>query len=471
MSRIKQYTPTVRVNAEDALHDRILLTIGTWYLGEDIGDSEDPNGTNLLRHLTNHLSPAIVELRNDVVSEDHGVIFNRVGRAERGSQRLEFRQELGTLRAGHPAFPATLATGRLDIQGNRQNNYLRLHCDARLSLNATLYMRQRRLRRVAPRHLQPFADIFRQELPDQVNDEWSLDGRQNWLPTDARKRVVWKSTESVKAATDVVERFRLRIGYELQRARTRVQIANPYGFPEFTAEIECALQQVETYYEFFHEEPLRFVEAIASVAQSYANRVTVRRYDLESENQSISIRMELRAGILLRIYAKTNRRVRFEILHNLQESNIPLRGQQSFTDSSQFGHILELLREHAANEVNAFLDFLNEQPIHPAHQFSPFMLVMRVCDAADNSALAYALLEQLCVHRRVVLSETNPLCSLIRRLADRHLRVPVLVNRSRTPVYRLTRSWHHAIRVLSRDGQLSRLAASPVRRAQLSTVR
>ena len=107
--------------------------------------------------------------------------------------------------------------------------------------------------------------------------------------------------------------------------------------------------------------------------------------------------------------------------------------------------------------------------LHPSQQRSPLMLVIRICRAAEDSySLATALLEQLCVSGRVVLSEANPLAPVIRRLADHNLDTPVLENRPRTSVYRLARPWHHAQRILARDGQLEMLTMPPIRRATLS---
>lgn len=352
----------------------------------------------------------------------------------------------------------------MDIQANRRGQQLELHFDTSVTLNALLYMRQsRQPQPTQTAHLRPFADIFQQTLPVEVNGEWSLDGKNNWLPADSRGKVTWKDSKAFKTPIELVERLRYRIDYEIQRAIKMAQISNPTAFPSFESEIMCRLQQVETCFEFFHDEPLRLVEAVAGVASSYANRVRVRRYDLNTEDQSLSITMELRAGLRFRVYAKTNRRVRFEIQHNLEEANIPFRGPQSFANSLQFDRILARLRDHATTEVNRFLEFLNRQPLHPAQQHSPLMLVLRICEAADSYSLALALLEQLCVSRRVVLSESNPLCPIIRRLADHHLREPVLENRPRTAIYRLTRPWHHARRILAKDGQLARLAIPPIR--------
>lgn len=446
------------------------MSFGTWTFTDDVDDELDVNGGYVLAQLTHHLSAPRVELRNDPASHLHGVIFRRASRVVRGSQRLIFRESAEQLRPGLPAFPPILATGHLNIQSDHFQRRIQINCNADFSSNATRYMRQQGQRqRPAPRHLQPFADVFRLDFPVEVNGEWSLDGEDNWLPTSANGRVMWTQEKAIGAVTELADKLKQRITSELRSAARNAQIADPTAFPSsgLSADAVGQLRQLETYFEFFHEEPVRFVESVESVARSYANRVYVRRYDVETADQSLSIRLELRAGIQLRVYAKTNRRVRFELQHNLPEMNGPLRGLQPFTSRAEQRHVLTMLRDHATVEVNQFLEFLNEQPIHPAQQHSPLMLVIRICESADDSALARGLLEQLCVNRRVVLSETSPLRHVIRRLADHHLREPVLVNRRRTPVYRLTRSWRHAISVLAREGHLTRLAELPVRRARI----
>ena len=178
---------------------------------------------------------------------------------------------------------------------------------------------------------------------------------------------------------------------------------------------------------------------------------------MENDEQSLSLFIELRKGVALRIYAKTNQRIRFEIQHSLDKATRPLQGEQRFDSIETLLEQLRILREDAADLVNDFLQDLGTPEAHPSTSRAPLMLITEVCNAAQSYAKAASILEALSVTGRLVLTDKSPLRQAIMRLIERR----VLVNRSRSSTYKLAPTWREAGRILSQEGRLGLLIDTP----------
>lgn len=321
-------------------------------------------------------------------------------------------------------------------------------------------MRQKRRRQPAASHLRPRPDIFAQSLPSSLQDEHSLDGKDNWLPRNTRGEVAWTTEQSLAAVCDFVEGVQERISHEVTRTISEVRGTYAHTMAEGFRETANVVEQIETYFEFFHRSPLQFVESIQRAANAYARRVEVAFFDIGVEGQSRRILMELFRGVYLRIYAKTNQRIRFEIQHNLSESNRPFDAPQSFANRAQLERILATLRADAAELVNRFLASLNPTPVHESQQHAPLSLVLEVCRAARNYKDAKDLLDALCVNTRIDLTDSPSLRGAVLRLRESGF----LSARPRTTIYTVTREWQSALQTLAEQTRLAAITLHPVTR-------
>lgn len=488
-TKIKPYQPEYRVKAQDALHDRIQLTLGEWKVtGEcPLDDHEDGKTTpanEAVIDFTNYLGTPPKDQRAGPEANLFGLVFNRPSGNKPSRRFLKVRKREAQL--GHPSrdVPPPMFTGTMEMlarPGIKGGSSFELTAELHLKLNPTLHERQQRQRpKPARQGLQPHGELFLREMPNEEGGEWSLDGKDNFLPKNASGEVTWKPAETLPKLARFVDEVWKRTRHELKRTKDGRDTGTPGMYEFLVSKKEGTLHQAETYFEVFHPEPLRFVESIEPRARSFANKVSATRFQVKkkkrglrfqvgNEQQSLSLFIELRKGVALRIYAKTNQRVRFEIQHRLDKANRPLQGEQSFDGIEALVDLLSTLREDAASLVNDFLDELNSSEGHPSTARAPLMLVTEISNAAQDYGKTASILEALCVNGRLVLSDNSPLRQAIMRLIERR----VLVNRHRSSTYKLAPTWREAGRILAQEGRLSLLIDTPAlsraRQARQST--
>ena len=463
-TKIKPYQPDFRVKAEDALHDKIQLTLGEWKVkGEfplDEWEELSPANTALL-DFTNYLGAPPAAQRNGTEAELFGLVFNRPSGNKLNKRFLDVRKSEATIGQPSRTNPPPMFGGFMEIaarRGAEGGESFELTAEAHLKLNATRYERQQRQKpKPARQGLKPYGELFIRDMPQVEQGEWSLDGKDNFLPKNADGEVTWKPADTLPKLARFVDEVWKRITHEFKRTKAVHDVARSGLYELVEQSREGTLRQVETYFEVFHAEPLRFVESIEPRARTFASSVSATRYQLANDEQSLSLFIERRKGVGLRIYAKTNQRVRFEIQHSLDKANRPLQGAQSFDSIESLLELLRTLREDAADLVNDFLEELSTPEPHVSTARAPLMLVTEVCNAAQSYDRAASLLEALCVTGRLVLSEKSPLCQAIRRLAERR----VLMNRPRSSTYRLAPAWKEAGSILAQEGRLPLLIDTP----------
>lgn len=464
MSRITDYQTTSRVTADDALHDKVEVTLGDWFENlfcpsESIAEAFDS--------FTNHLAVPPESIRQSAERwAEHGIVFTRPSGRASNYRRLRFRRQEQRTGQGETTIPPMLPNGFLETKLRRFGDSTHsapvafIECKCNAKLNATTYMRQKRTRRRAASHLAPRPDIFAQSLPSSFQGEYSFDGKANWLPRNARGEVAWTTAQSLAAVCDFVEGVQARIAHEITRATGEVRSNYARSMAEVVRESANVVEQVETYFEFFHRSPLQLVESIQEAANAYARRAEVAFFDIGTEGQSRRILMELFKGVYLRIYAKTNQRIRFEIQHNLSEANRPFDASQSFGNRAELGAILSTLRTDAAELVNRFLATLNPTPVHESQQHAPLSLVLEVCRAARNYEDAKMLLDALCVNTRI----DSAACPSLRPALLRLKESGVIRARRYTTIYTATREWQTALQTLAEQTRLAAITLHPVMR-------
>ena len=196
-----------------------------------------------------------------------------------------------------------------------------------LFLNPTRFLRYQDPATYIPpgRDLIRHGGLFFQERIVSETDEISLDGQDNYLPDTAEFQFahdgrLWKRHMRtyldgvVRMIAEDAIRARLYAGVRLDRIPSNEQ--KPFN-----------LKEVETYFEFRSTTPLQTVKDIAPLVCSFNElRTSVDQYrpllSTTWERDSFVITKRIRTGVKLKIYAKTNHRIRVEVVHDLTKASL-----------------------------------------------------------------------------------------------------------------------------------------------------
>ncbi|WP_345737667.1 hypothetical protein [Prosthecobacter algae] len=441
MGSIAAYSHGITVTAENALHDRITARLRGWTaLREIVG--ETPLAT--VQTFSPLLSVPAMSLRQTRTAGAFGIVF---GRPEgRASDRVSFRSRAIELPGFRHPIPAMLPQVKLHLRGIRDGAGVNaVYGEATATLNATRYMRQRGFRRRLD--LGPNQDVFRHSeyFRPPTNGEHSLDGNDNWFPADESGAVGWNDDQARSAPVRFLSSLHARIASEFQRAAS----LSP-DMAATQAALSGSLQQVETYWEFWHDEPLRLVQSLQREALQFGGQVRSQIFETATDGHSLGLSFSVTAGTRLRIYAKTNRRVRFEVEHSLE------RSRRGFSSTTEITALLSAARTDAAETVNGFLDFVHPQrPVHFSQCRSPLALVCEIVHAVHgNYSHAQSLLEALSVHSRLTTVRNSPLRPAIIRLVENGIFQP---SRPRSRSYVPSPVWRYAGEVLAQQDRLNEL--------------
>lgn len=189
------------------------------------------------------------------------------------------------------------------------------------------------------------------------------------------------------------------------------------------------LRLVETYFEFAAEDPISLVHRLHRLLISYARESVVRGYVMRPpealrDRNSPSVTLYLREGLSLRVYAKTNRRVRWEVVHDFRKNRLraSIPGIATITSSNpeQLFTWLEACAVSAAEEVNRVMEYLElhsgQENGQPPIGVTPYRLLRLISDAAESEDIAEFLLEALCEEQSVVMTNKAPFLSAARAL-------------------------------------------------------
>ena len=192
---------------------------------------------------------------------------------------------------------------------------------------------------------------------------------------------------------------------------------------------QLTIRSVETYWEYRVEDAVSWVaEAEPRIAAlGRASEARTRDYpsgDIGADAQVNSRRIlaRLRAGTNLRVYAKTNKRVRFEIVHNLLENRhiVSERNRQGSTFEILPSCLLECTHV-AADELSRCLATIVDEGTQTSEQMSLIQLVHRVVRCGRNEQEVNdteTVLSILASQGYVALSVQSNLRIPIQRLVD-----------------------------------------------------
>lgn len=367
-------------------------------------------------------------------SEDDAAAFGRVFNRPR-RQQAPFLYQTIRERAlrGIVMQPPPLFSGLLNVIGTGANgSFPPWHFSTLLSLNPTRFVRHQEFPRPARRLLGDFprgqANLYRRDVPPIHDGEFALMESDNWIPNDRlwslfASRRFWQThlRRCLVGATEEVENEIQRVA-ELLRIRFAAPPRNRFN-----------LHSVETYFEFSCSHPIGTVLGMGRLLRSFAaSRMSSQSYRAPITHEAIEnshcFSIRTRRGETLKIYAKTNRRIRFEVTHNLRAGEFRLQdGGHTFPAIEGALPLLQTLATLAAERVNAVLNHFRLHASAPEENRSILEFIADVQAGCHSTEEAQTILEILASNSSLV-SQGSALGAALRGTLHRLTRRGVLVS-------------------------------------------
>lgn len=205
-------------------------------------------------------------------------------------------------------------------------------------------------------------------------DEQSFDGQDNWLPDTPE----WRTYAAKEHMGKYLELIGDQMGKELSRACDIIEkgvlqtdTENDWSKVGWDREDTYSLSQVETLWEFPADNPITTVWELGTKLMHLSKAEgTVAMHEMQVKEagrcfNSPCFSIPIAENVRLKLYAKTNKRIRFEIVHSemwkqraalLKEAGLnPETGGRSWDDVP---HLLKALRQRAAKHMNNVMEHL-----------------------------------------------------------------------------------------------------------------
>jgi len=416
-----------------AKQDKIDIEIGEWQV-----PGHDPSTYDLLFNMCETPVPSFpLEVSSDLTW------FNR----PQGNRQFNpFIQFSGRGAGGRVPRGTPLIAGRLQARyrggGSGSDGYFAL--TAQLSINPTRFVRH------VSTHLRwrPSSDnwmeridsrfLLSRQLPSRSGEEVILDGNDNVL----------LSHGAMRAGRPEIWEHQLYLYWSNIRAFFDRQIllsSQELGFPVFRNRSEFNLKTVETYWEFQHDDAIFAVVSLRRRMQALSSDISVNNYPVSTDsisNNSLSIRIMLTSSIRCTLYAKTSKRVRLEIRHNLMESAIPIGGAHTTNDAGQVLVWLQEVAQDASQRAGEVLGHLRSQFSTNSPQRPVYELLSRIALGVPNEETYHMIISMLVNTNRISVMPRDPLRSVVIRL----LRMGVLERpRPRVHVFSIHTEFENAL--------------------------
>lgn len=333
----------LKVTSSDCLHDHIeILTSHGYILGNAGSDEEDRLDINRFRFV---LGAPPKALRKGVESELHGTLLNTAPFKGKGSKALCFRKT--SITCNGKEIQAPLLGGQIIMYRKKSGNVNVCSIKSYGHFNPSR----------AINHQREGLTILKTENKQQL--VFGLDENDNIRPSEMDM-----ATAQILQAKYIDDTCKA-IDSELRKASEAV-----YGSEDYNSLKSCefSLRCVETYVEIKTANAPDLLESITPTLKSYHKRTRVRTHgekfeeglDESLESNAQTVTLFLGNGISIKIYAKTNKRLRIEVTHKPhKQSNILEEGYVA-KNSTQFKKKLHKLKGLAASQINDLLAYLRE---------------------------------------------------------------------------------------------------------------
>lgn len=215
-----------------------------------------------------------------------------------------------------------------------------------------------------------------------------------------------------------------------------------------------SLQEIEFYWEFDCDSPIQYVTGALPKIRGMSDRFFEGQVEIQDDAQAVlitefqspSIKAKIAKGTWLRVYAKTTRRVRFEIL--LEASVIGSKGGgQTAATRKALCDKIGVLSDYSASKFNPILAALQRSP-SPSSTLTAIRLLSEINLCANDPYLAEAIIGSLVCFDRVALYNNSPFKTAVHDLRDKGVLCTV-IPRSRN--YSVTPSYRAALEQLKRS--------------------
>lgn len=429
-------TSASQITANTAFIDRVHIEIGDWALF----GSED------------QICDALSQLQHSMVLAPDGTTVqlfrNQIIEATWDVSRLHFkanpRTDSLTQSAALIAGKAKIARWNNSPHARRPGEQARISFD--LQLNLTRFVQAQHLKRITrldrPRRASDFSLVM---TPD---DRW------------------YDSEIPLRPATNVIIGPNKKYAYALKRSMQRrleqylalvcaeLCSAMDEAFANTGATVQYLphflLKEIEVYWEFDSCAPIDWVlsqrETLAQASGSFGEDTYETTHpSLTVQGQSPCYTLGMTRNIKAKVYAKTTRRVRFEVKLR-QQAIYEAAGRRRRTTLTEIAAMAPDIIRAAALRLQPVVHSIIQTPPSQG-SFAALELMNQVQKAADDSFTANTIIASLVAFGRIEPYKNDPLRIVINRLKE--LRIPVLRPRVyRSRVYVVTDEYRDALQSL-----------------------
>lgn len=363
------------------------------------------------------------------IPEAYGWLFRAPSDARPVTEKMVLRSPRGMLNESSPPdAPYPLFTGSLQwrlVSHNPAHLPAAYRVSAHLNLNGLRFARHQWAYKPGGFARAGHAAICRGITPIEYNGEIPLDTteRDNWVPTGGRMFPQALAPERWEFfIRDHLARTEAALETELERAALRSQA-------DIIRTAHFSVKSVEVAFDFHSENPLGQLNALESAFRQVAGSFRLRRYvasgidptrELESNAARESLTAEhgvdlnspswtfyLGRGLSLKVYAKTTRRIRFELAHTLLERDI----RHVFQSRAGVLNLLRELRGESAQILSRMFERLRalRPPVtNPSPPFG-FLVEWFASLPSDCSTIGQHLLRLLAYNQCIRLAENDPM--------------------------------------------------------------
>jgi hypothetical protein len=318
--------------------------------------------------------PQLQNIITPGIGSVHGRIFNRPDRRDPPFRNQKIRKR----RMPNQPLPLPLFGGFLRIQGVSESDRA-WKLSSILTVNPTRFLRYQTLpsRQVLFSSGPPTFTyrLFQADLEHDYDDEFALDEKleiNNWLPQSG----AWRLYSGIRFWPIHLRQYLTRVvaavRQDISRAANHATILIASG-----AQNPIALYSVETYWEFFSEHSSDTVRSMKPLLESYCaapvseQDYTVQRPEANVVLNSHVLTVPIQNGQILKIYSKTNQRIRFEVTHIFNGDKpfrLPVGLVRSFSSAEAMVPLLTHLATLSANRVNEVFRHFCQSASTPGEQ-------------------------------------------------------------------------------------------------------
>jgi hypothetical protein len=405
---VRSLNPDTSVSADSAFIDRIELSIGDWAL---FGQQDQ-------------ICSCLNEFHNAERITRNGEVL-RVFKGELISHLTDFKKlkfapnpTTDSLTAATTLVSGTCQTVSWEYNRTPRQPNEQARIRFRTQLNLTRFIQAQNLKRITRLDRPKVAGNHVMEIepdPRWYADEIPLMPATNMIIGPDRKYAYALQSDTSAQFLRYTFLVRDMLSDIIKRAFSG-STARAVSAPQYT------LHAIEFYWEFDQPKAIDYVVGIRPHLLTSSHNITEDQYplnlpSLQITGQSPSYKIKLTKYMTLKIYAKTNRRVRFEVSIRDADINKFSKAKRSAETLNGIALLLPTLAAEAARRVNNFLQSIADVPIPPSDH-TALQLLNIISHEARHPYVAETIISALVALGRVALYRNDPLKEAVHRLRD-----------------------------------------------------